>query len=264
MPGVIALLVVAVLLLLWHGPLWRARPLPGVTRPRPLRIGHRGVRGRLPENGLSACRHALEEGLDGLEVDVQRTADGVLVLVHDEVVAGRRVIETRFDELAPHVTDLTTLEELLDEVRRYPGTLLNVELKTTGWRDGGLARAAARALRGSGLADRIVVSSFNPVALARLRLAAPELRTGYLWMADPRIPRLFRSPWPAGWLHVDALHPHHGLVDEALVRRAAQRGLPVNTWTVNDPAAIERLAGLGVAAIMADDPTCFASPAPRA
>jgi glycerophosphoryl diester phosphodiesterase len=255
--GSVAFLVLVVLLALWRGPLWRARPLPGVTRPRPLRIGHRGVRGRHPENGLPACRHALEAGLDGLEVDVQRTADGALVLVHDEVVAGLRVIDTPAADLAPHVPDLTRLEELLEEVRAHPGTLLNVELKTTGWRDGGGARAVARLLRGSGLEDRVIVSSFNPIALARFRLAAPELRTGYLWTDDPLVPRPLRSSWPAGWLHVDALHPHHALVDEALLARAARRGLAVNVWTVNAHDDILRLGRLGVSAIMADDPSCF-------
>jgi glycerophosphoryl diester phosphodiesterase len=252
----VAAAVAALVLLLaaWRGPLWRARPLPGVTRARPLRVGHRGVRGSLPENTMVAFRRALDSGLDGIETDVQRTADGVLVLVHDEVVQGRRVTETTRNDLAELVPDLATLEALVALMREAPGTLLNVELKNGAVRDHGLARAVARALRTSGIEDRVLVSSFNPLALLRLRLAAPHLRTAYLWISRPETPRWLRTPWPAPWLHVDALHPHHALVDDALLAWAARHGLSVNVWTVNEPADIQRLVSLGVAACMSDDP----------
>jgi glycerophosphoryl diester phosphodiesterase len=90
--------------------------------------------------------------------------------------------------------------------------------------------------------------------LAMLRLHAPELRVGYLWSSDASTPRLLRTPWPAGWLHVDALHPHHTLVTEALLARSRRRGLALNTWTVNAAADVVRLRDMGVSGIMADDP----------
>lgn len=244
----------AALLALWRGLLWRGRPLPGVTRPRPLLVGHRGVRGRLPENTLAAFRCALEAGLDGLETDVQRTADGQLVLVHDNDVDGTPVASVTLADLRVRLPDLATLDEALALVRTFPGTWLNVELKTVRWLEPALVAGVARAIRTSGLADRTVVSSFNPLALALLRLRAPELRTGYLWSAHPSTPRWLRTGWPAGWLHVDALHPHWSLVDRSLVERAERRALALNTWTVNDGAEVRRQLALGVGGIMADDP----------
>lgn len=248
------LVTLALLLVIWHGPAWRGRGLPGVHRAGPWAIGHRGVRGVAPENTLAAFRRALDAGLDGLETDVQRSGDGALVLVHDEHVSGVSVARASRSELRDLVPDLATLDELLELVRAHPGTLLNVELKTTALRDHGLARDVARALRASGLADRVLVSSFNPVALARLRLYAPELRTAHLWPSSGWLPRWLRTPWPAGWLHVDALHPDHRDVDAALVARARARRLMVNTWTVNDAGEVARVAKLGVTGIMADDP----------
>jgi glycerophosphoryl diester phosphodiesterase len=248
------LVTLALLLVIWRGPAWRGRGLPGVRRRTPWAIGHRGVRGAAPENTLAAFRRALDAGLDGLETDVQRSRDGVLVLVHDERVAGVPVARASCSELRDLLPDLATLDELLELVRAHPGTLLNVELKTSALRDHGLARDVALALRASGLGDRVLVSSFNPVALARLRLYAPELRTAYLWTSREWLPRLLRTPWPAGWLHVDALHPDHRDVDAALVARARARGLMVNTWTVNDAGEVARVAKLGVTGIMADDP----------
>ena len=265
-----AVLMSAALLVLWRGLLWRGRSLPGVRRELPLLVGHRGVRGPLPENGLRAFRMALDHGLDGVETDVQRTRDGVLVLVHDGEVDGVGVVEWRFRQLRERVDDLTTLDELLALVREYPGVWLNVELKTLALHDtgmaraivvalraNGLARAVARALRGSGLEDRTTVSSFDPLALARLRLEAPTLRTAYLWSDEPNVPWPMRTPWPAGWLHVDALHPRWSSVDAELVAYGRRRALAVNAWTVNDPDEVRRLLALGVSGIMADDPAAL-------
>lgn len=247
-----ALLVLA--LLIWVGPLWRPRGLPGVSRARPWALGHRGVRGSLPENTLAAFRAALDAGLDGLETDVQRTRDGALVLVHDFRVAGLRVCDAGEAELRAAVPQLATLAELLDLVRDRPGTLLNVELKTVGWNDRRLAAAVAAALLASGLGERLVVSSFSPVALLRFRLRAPRIRTAYLWSEAPSVPWWGRRPWPAPLLHVDALHPHHPAVAPERVARWRRRGLTVNTWTVNDPADVARVVAAGVDGVMGDDP----------
>jgi glycerophosphoryl diester phosphodiesterase len=71
------------LLLLWRTVFWNPRKLSGVTRQKPLLLGHRGVRGERPENTVEAFQLAFESGLDGIECDVQRTSDGQLVLFHD-------------------------------------------------------------------------------------------------------------------------------------------------------------------------------------
>ena len=265
-----AVLMVAALLVFWRGLLWRGRPLPGVLRTPPLLIGHRGVRGLLPENGLPAFRMALEHGLDGLETDVQRTRDGVLVLYHDARCDGVPVVEWSHRNLRERVADLTTLDELYALVREHPGVLLNVELKTTLVDEPsliGLARTAprsvelaltvARSLLASGLSNRTIVSSFDPLALAALRLRAPGLRTAYLWSDEASTPRLMRTPWPAGWLHVDALHPRWSSVTAELVAYARRRELALNVWTVNDAAEVRRLLALGVTGIMADDPAAL-------
>lgn len=248
------LLLLVVSVAVWVGPAWRPRPLAGATRPRPWAIGHRGVRGPLPENSLAAFRAALDAGLDGLETDVQRTADGVLVLVHDPVIGGNRVVGSGFAELQAALPTVATLGELLDLVRAYPGTLLNVELKTLGWRDGGLARATAGALAAAGLGDRLLVSSFSPIALLQFRRWAPGIRTAYLWIDRPEVPWCLRTPWPAALLHADALHPHHTAVTAAAVARWRRRGLMVSTWTVNEPDEVARVVADGVDGVMADLP----------
>lgn len=255
------LVVLILLLVLWRAA-WRPRGVPGVRRTRPLLVGHRGTRTRAPENTLEAFRVAFEAGLDGIEFDVQRSADGALVLLHDERIDGRAVAALPADEVRVAGATVPRLDELLELARAYPGRLLNLEIKASSNRTRGLEREVVRQVRASGLADRVLVSSFNPVALARVRLAAPQMRTALLYA--PEQGRLLRRGALAPWLHVDAIHPHHSLVDGALMERAHRRGLAVNTWTVNDEADARRLMALGVDAIMGDDPERLRQVAGRA
>lgn len=261
MPTLVLLLVL--LAVAWRGPLWRPRPLPDVDRRRPLAIGHRGARGPRPENTIAAFELAFAH-LDGIETDVQRTRDGALVLWHDVECAGREIAASDLAELRAAAPRMPTLEELFVLARRHPGTLLNLEVKSRPrpLRSPALERDLVAAVRASGLAGRVLISSFDPWALARVRFLAPGLRTALL--VAPEVPRPFDRGALAGWLHVDALHPHHAQVDDAMLRRAAERGLPLNVWTVNDAEAMERLARAGAAGVMGDDPIVLARHVPPA
>ena len=239
--------------------LWQPRQLPDVTPKQTLLLGHRGVRGSLPENTLTAFQAALN-ALDGLETDVQRTADGEVALYHDFALPDGRTLSTlTYEELREADADIPTLEHLLTLVRCYPGALLNLELKTRGWRSGGLERAVAHALETSGIEGRVLVSSFNPLSLVRLRFCKPGTRTALLYSADG--PRWLRNNASAKvfarLLHVDALHPQHTLIDPNLAHWARQHGLNLNAWTVNDAKSVKRLTRLGVNGLMADNPAAL-------
>ncbi len=257
------------LLVLWRYALWRPRKVIGVSRLKPLLVGHRGVRATPsssaqrgpPENTLAAFELALSSGLDGIETDVQRTADGCLVLFHDFEVSGRRLETLTLAELRRHDPGIPTLEQLFEVAKGYPGTLLNLEIKAERWRTHGLEQEVVRAIRASGLEVRVLVSSFSPLTLARVRLRAPGLRVGLLYAPD--LPGWLRTGWLAPWLHADALHPHHSLVTPELLRKAQARGLMVNTWTVNEPMRITSLHSQKVSAIMGDDPAVLRRAAPK-
>ena len=242
---------VALALAVWRAA-WRGRTLPGIERDGTLLVGHRGTRGVEPENTLAAFRCAFDEGLDGVEFDVQRSLDGELVLTHDEEVGGRAVARQSYGQLRERIPELATLDELFELARAYPGRLLNLEIKASGWRTRGLERAVVRAVLASGLADRVLLSSFNPLSLARVRLLAPRLRVALLYDAST-MERPGGRPRP-GWLHVDAVHPGYALVDRGLIETAHARGVAVNVWTVNEPETMRALRSLGVDAIMGDDP----------
>lgn len=245
------LLLLAVGLTVWR-LMWRGRPVNGVMRSKVLLVGHRGTRGARPENTLAAFRHAFDAGLDGIEFDVQMAGDGALVITHDSSLGAAAVHDLTLAELRERLPDLPTLPELFAMARDYGGRLLNLEIKAEGVRTRGLEWAVVRAILASGLRDRVLVSSFNPLSLLRVRLLAPGLRVALLYDSST-MQRPGLRPRP-GWLHVDALHPHHSLADATLLRSAHARDVAVNVWTVNEPEDIRRLRALGVDAIMGDDP----------
>ena len=217
-------------------------------------IGHRGASAAHPENTLAAFRGAIDQGADGVELDVRRTADGALALCHDEVLAdGRAVVDLQQAELPPGVP---ILAQALDVCR--PLAVVNVEIKN--WpADGDFDPGEQLAADVVALLDardelaggRILVSSFHQPTIDRVRDLAPALPTGWLLGVAGDLRPLVDRAAAAG--HV-AVHPHHALVDEALVGHAHEAGLAVNTWTCDEPERIRWLADLGVDAVITNTP----------
>ena len=155
--------------------------------------GHRGSKVRAPENTLSALRQAIAEGADYAEIDVQTTADGVVVLLHDADLmrvasVNRRLRDTHYHELkdidvgswfAPEFRDerIPTLQEAIDLAR---GRIkLNIELKFT-WTDSTLVGKVGNIIRQNGFTSECVVSSLNFPAVTQIKQAFPELTTGFI------------------------------------------------------------------------------------
>ncbi len=232
---------------------------------RPLVLGHRGAREIAPENTLASFRAAKELGADGIELDVMLSADGVPVVIHDSTVdrttnGHGRVSEMTLAQLQaldaggykgpPFAGEpIPTLEAVLDACSSLR---INIELKSHTTRNDGLEAAVAALVRARQLGPNIVISSFNPLSLWRMRRIAPDLRRALLYSSD--LPIYLRRAWSAPLLGLDAVHPHFSLVNEAYMRWARQKGYHVNVWTVNDPAEMARLLDLGVDALITDRP----------
>ena len=243
-----------------------------------LKIGHRGAAALEPENTIAAFRRAIELGVDFVEFDVLDLADGTLVLAHSNDLlevshgaAAGRVRPLRLEELREIAPQLPTLAEALE----FFGSVesgLHVDVKC--YRHG---REVADALRRHGLVERSVTSSFWPRALRDLRAAQPELSVGLTYPDDRhglarrrllaplvpsavhllgrvlprRLPRWLRSTGAA----VAMLH--WAVVSRGAVDRCHAHGAAVWTWTVNEPAALERVLALGVDGVISDDPRLF-------
>jgi glycerophosphoryl diester phosphodiesterase len=219
---------------------------------------HRGSSATAPENSLSAIRQAISDGADFAEIDVQETADGVLVLLHDSdlmrvVGLPRPIWEVTYDEIrdldagswfSPDFADerIATLEQALDVARGRIG--LNIELKFNG-HDRQLAEGVARAVRTAGMAKRCVITSLSREGLASVRRIDPGLKIGQIVtvaIGDPRR------------LDVDLLSMEATRATPAAVRANRQAGLETHVWTVNERAQMQRMLERGVSNIITDRP----------
>lgn len=239
--------------------------------PRPLNLAHRGARQVAPENTLAAFRAAMDiPGCDGVELDVLLSADGQIVVIHDftldKTTDGRGLVGAKtLAELkqldAGSWKDkrfagerIPTLEEALDVLGER--AIINIELKNRMAHQTGLEVRVVELVQQRRLEQRVILSSFDPLAIWRVKRLAPSLVTGLLYAPD--MPIFLRRAWLRPLAHPDALHPHHSLVSRGWMRWAKARGYQVNAWTVNELDEMHRMANFGVDAIITDQPEVLA------
>jgi len=173
-----------------------------MTLARPLILGHRGLSSKHLENSLEAFRAALATGMDGFELDVQPTRDGVSVVLHDDelerTAQGSGLLRKLKASELPLLNNGEPLPRLAD-VLELPAKLINVELKgEPGWQQALATVEAAEAL------DRVLFSSFEHSEVLQLWAACPEARCGFLWEEDeaPELSAEELADLPeALWLH---------------------------------------------------------------
>ncbi|GLC27303.1 glycerophosphodiester phosphodiesterase [Roseisolibacter agri] len=230
--------------------------------PRPEIIAHRGTPRVHPENSLPGFARALELGVDGIELDVHLTRDGVPVVHHDpdlgpgaeSPVAGRRIVDLTLDELRTHALAPGVPVPTLAEVCALADgrAVLYVEVKA---RDAEDAVAALLAARG----DRTPVHSFDHRVSRGVRDRAPATPVGVLSVS-------YLVDTIGAMRAADArdLWQHWSMIDAPLVESVHAAGGRVIAWTVNDPAHAVALARMGVDGVCTDLPDQMAAAlAPR-
>jgi glycerophosphoryl diester phosphodiesterase len=222
----------------------------------PLVLGHRGASRAAPENTLEAFRLARELGADGVELDVRRTSDGVLVVHHDPAREGLGVLRAlRLDEVRSACPDIPTVDEALDELS---GMVVNLELKCLPWEPDAdpereVLAAVLDVIDRRSLADRVIVSSFDLGVVVDTRTRAPSLPAAWLTLGVPLADVLAR----AVDLGLQYVHPDHRaslIGGKQSIDAFAREGIAVNVWTVNEPDEMAALADAGVAGIVTDVP----------
>jgi glycerophosphoryl diester phosphodiesterase len=197
-------------------------------------IAHRGAWDPPAQNSLAAFERAIELGADGVELDVRRSADRRLVVVHDArigvIPVGRLTAAELRERLAPG--QAPDLEDVLAVLARHPA-LLDIELKEDGYVGEAMA-VVARHLA----PERYVVTSFLDAILPQVHAAVPEARTGLLLAARRPARTLERRIQQAG-PHFLALHTT--LARTGLLEFSARRALPAWVWTANEPRLLRAL-----------------------
>jgi glycerophosphoryl diester phosphodiesterase len=221
---------------------------------------HRAGALRAPENTVAAIRQAIADGADWAEIDVQRTADDVLVVLHDVDLARIGGGNRRVDEVT--LAEIQTLDvgklfgpqfdgeqvPTFDAILAAAGDTLrlNVELKPHGADDAGpLTERTVAAIQRAGLVERCRICSQSYESLQLSRRLEPRMEVGFI--AAVAVGDLAQ-------LDVDFLMVSADRAQRALVDRAAARNIAVHAWTVNDAALVAPLVDQGVANIITDDP----------
>lgn len=215
-----------------------------------MKIGHRGARAYEPENTLSSFRRALELGVDAVELDVRKTFDNKLVVIHNANVnkttnGSGEVNELTLEEIQGFVIEknehVPTLEEVLDTVANRVKVL--VELKETGTEE-----QVVNLIRRKQLAENVILISFHEDILRKVRELSDELKTGLIYVRH-------KNPIQAALdLNAKYLLPLYRFTHSANVKKAHEAGLKVIVWTINKKEEVEEYKKKGVDGIASDKP----------
>ncbi len=227
--------------------------------------GHRGAAGEAPENTIAGCRHAIERGVRRIEVDLQFSSDGHIVIVHDGTVnrtTGKKgkvsahtarqlqqMDANRFGPLWPakKLIGIPSLEKLLSstpELKKY-----QLEVKPGSKRD--MKRMAEMLSDRFALkkdAKRIIITSSNTNVLRFVNEMAPHIERGIVATTKGDLKT-------ASALGLDYFCAHWKLCTPALLRKAQASGMHVSCWTVNEPSVVKKLYRMGADSIITDYPS---------
>ena len=231
---------------------------------RPLIWAHRGASGHAPENTMPAFKLAAEMNADGIELDIQMTKDGEIVILHDETIDRTssskgwlkdytlqelKKMDFSYGNLAYEGTSIPTMREVFELIRPTDLTI-NIELKTGIVFYPGIEEKITAMTREYGMEDRVIYSSFNHYSVLRIKELVPEAKTGFLYMDGP-----IDMPGYAARYGVGALHPAlYNLQFPHFMEDCREKGLDVNVWTVNNDNYLRMCAQAGVHAVITNYP----------
>jgi glycerophosphoryl diester phosphodiesterase len=221
-------------------------------------VAHRGAAGAAPENTMAAVRRAIEDGTDWVEIDVQESADGAVVVVHDSdfmKLAGEplKVWNGTLDEIREidvgswfspvfRSERVPTLQEVLAAAKGRSKVV--IELKYYG-HDVALERKVVEIVEEAGMADQVAIMSLKYEGIQQIRELRPDWTIGLLSA---------KALGDLTSLDADFLAVNMGMARAGFLRRARRAGKPVFVWTVNTPVDVSRMASLGVSGIITDEP----------
>lgn len=206
-------------------------------------FGHRGYSAKYPENTLKAFEMAIEAGADGVELDVQMTKDGQLVVIHDETIdrtsngkgwvkdyTYEELLKFNFNQLFPDLGEMKIpLMSEVFELIKPSNLMINIELKT-GIVFYPMEEKLLELTKQYGMEKRVIYSSFNHESIMKMKKLDPDAVCGFLYMD--------------GTLDMDQYAVEHGVLGlhpalynlqyPGFVERCHQKGIALRPWTVNE------------------------------
>ena len=221
-----------------------------------LKIGHRGAKSLEPENTLLSFQKAIEIGVDGIELDVRLTADGELVVIHDETIDrtsnGNGFVNQftlkEIQKFRIHTTqEIPTLKAVLELVNKK--CFINIELKEIETAEKVVALIEDYVTNKNWNYSDFLVSSFNWNAIQNVRFLNSDIPIGVLTESDLEMAFTF-----AKFLKATTIITHYLLLNEAEMLDIQNAGIKIFAWTVNEKEAIEKMKTLKINGIISDFP----------
>lgn len=235
---------------------------------KPLVIAHRGASKYAPENTLAAFNLAFEMGADGIELDVELTKDGVPVVFHFDQNQQTHGHGTLQDLTLAQVKQLDagawfdakfrgekipTLEQVLTTVGTRGLIVIEIKWSAVVLGNNKLERATANVITQTKITHNIVVSSFHPIALYRMRRLAPRVPRALTYQTEI-IPALLNGSWFRALVQPHALHYECRMLDKKRAVWARNKNYEIVAWHTEDSNEMQRLIDLGVDGIMSNTP----------
>ncbi len=216
-----------------------------------INFAHRGASGDYPENTLLAFEEGIKCGASGIELDVHKTKDNKIVVIHDEDIErtfkGKGLVKDfTLNELKEFNTrkelfknfktsKIPTLEEVLNLIKNS-NVILNIELKTDEIHYEGIEEDVINLINKYKMNNKVIISSFNPKSIKICKEINEEIKTGLLYYKPMEDVIEFAKS-----LKADAIHPDLRLVSKELIDEAHKNNLEVNVYTVDAPIYMRKL-----------------------
>jgi glycerophosphoryl diester phosphodiesterase len=228
-------------------------------------FAHRGSAGTHPENTMEAFYEAERVGADGIELDVQLTKDGEIVVIHDETVDrttnGKGFVKDytlkeiqklqanfKFKSKLFKKNRVPSLREVFQWLKGN-GMLCNIELKNSIMDYQGLEEKVIGLIREFGFEDRIIISSFNHYSIVACYRLEPAVEIAPLYSSGLYMPWIY-----ARSIRAKAIHPNLKAAPDEIIVEAMKNGIAVRPYTVNKIDQMERLLRIGCSGIVTDFP----------
>lgn len=225
---------------------------------------HRGASGYRPENTMEAFELAIKQGADGIELDVHTSADGQLIVIHDETVdrvtdgtglVGEKTLKV-LKELKVSTSAepegiyrIPTLQEVLD-LMRTTDMMVNIELKNSICFYPGMEEKVLKAVKEMKMEEQLIYSSFNHYSLLKMKQLDSQVQTGILFSDGWVNPAMYAKN-----LGINAVHPAVYHLKYPQFREEVKRaGLKMHVWTADKPEHIQLVKEAGAEAVITDYP----------
>lgn len=213
---------------------------------------------------MLAFHEAEKAGADGIELDVQLSKDGEVVVIHDEKVNrttnGKGYVkDLSLEELqrldAGYTIKMIVKKEPIPSLREVlewmtsNGIKCNIELKNNVFRYEGMEEKVIQSVREYGLSQRVIISSFNHYSIVKSYQIAPEMEIA------PLLGNAVYMPWVyAKSIQAKGIHPKYKAYSFEILRATLENGIAVRPYTVNQEKDMEKLFALGCTAMITDNP----------